>query len=367
MLKRMNTDDRMHLFYLIDHDVEEEIYSGLAHVAEHTCLAKDCEHTRDRSSWGCTCLSHMYLYFESKCDIGWIDSLKEQMKNNSIITKDKVEIAKMEVIEESRVLSFLTNKRQRIVRFISEDRITSFAMGNPSEIERIKLEDVVNFWDYLCRNHHIYEIQYKSKADVDAAFKDIISTVSQTNNKLIIENRPLDEYLILSEGELCRLDIYFQLPLILHKKDFIAKALIEYYLKEIFIDHLDIIVDINDKYFSKTEKYVVVTSSNVPHKRIKTLLSDLRNCIVDYADSTSINSSYPKFRKLVLYAMKQENAIDLINKYKNYIIYKHPIISQPFMLEHTRINYDIAYSIDYLLKSSAKIVVTSAKINRIEV
>lgn len=137
-LNRVNTPNRTHLYYLIDHGVSnKELYSGLAHVTEHACLIDEGSPHFDHFRCGCTCLSHMILYYETKHDLHWMDKIKQRMHDSTLITAENVETAKAEVIAESQLLKAKTRLNEKIVRFVTEDRITEFAMGEPSEIQSV--------------------------------------------------------------------------------------------------------------------------------------------------------------------------------------------------------------------------------------
>ena len=109
-LDRVNASNRTHLYYLIDHGVsQKERFSGLAHVTEHACLIDEGRSGIDHFRWGCTCLSHMILYYETKHDIQWINNIKRKMGDYTVISPRGVEIAKAEVMEESRLLKSKTH------------------------------------------------------------------------------------------------------------------------------------------------------------------------------------------------------------------------------------------------------------------
>lgn len=316
----------------------------------------------DHFHWGCTCLSHMILYYETKRDIQWIDKIKRQMRDGTIISLQNVETAKHEVIEESRILASKTQVREKIVRFVTEDRISHFAMGIPSEIMKIEYQDVLDYWEYLNCNHHIYEIQFKDRMDMEAAFQEIISSVQNTENHVthkFIRNKTVDEYLILSKEDPCKLKIYFQIPPLTEKEDYVIRAFLEYYMQELIERYLHIHVCIEEKFFSKSEKYVLMTIRGVPQNEIGAFLSKIRTCMEENANLTEMQLLYPGFIDNISRAMQQEKAYDTLNKYQNWLVFGKPIFCGEDIDKISGPDSEIFEVIKYILNEGVKVIVTT--------
>ncbi len=363
-LSRVNTPGRTHLYYLIDHGIAgKELYSGLAHVTEHACLAEEGRFQTDHFRWGCTCLSHMILYYETRHDFQWINEIKQQMRNNTIISSQKVDIAKTEVIEESRLLKAKTQLREGLVRFVTEDRITDFAMGIPSEIEKIQYQDVLDYWEYLNCRHHIYEIPFRDRQDVESVFQEILESYPLKENDTVhkfVRNKTCDEYLVLSQSDQCTLKIYFQIPPLAGKEDYVAKAFIECYLQKLFSKHLQIDVSIEEKFFSKSEKFVLMTVHGVPEEKVKLMISNMRTCIAEKSSFDDMRSLYSGFIDDVIRAIAQEKAVDSINKYQNWLLFQKPFFSAEDVAAISSFNSDMSAAVKYILNEGVKVVVTSS-------
>lgn len=332
-------------------------------MTEHAVLADKGKIQMDHFHFGCTCLSHMILYYETKRDIQWLDKVKQRMRDGTIISRKDVEKAKREVIEESQILTLKTQEREKIVRFVTEDRIKHFAMGIPSEIMKIRYQDVLNYWKYLNCNHHIYEIQFKDKNDVETIFQEMIKSVRNRNNQFAYKfnrNNSGDEYLILSQEEKCMLKIYFQIPPLREKEDYVTLAFLEYYVQELIEQFLHIDVCIEEKFFSKSEKYVLMIIPSVSQSEIRTLIPNIRSCIEKNACLAEMQLLYPEFINNISRAMGQEDVYDSLNKYQNWLLFDKPIFCREDIDKISRPDSKIFEGIQYILNEGVKAVITTA-------
>ncbi len=363
-LDRVNASNRTHLYYLADQGVsQKERYSGLAHVTEHACLIDGGRFGFDHFRWGCTCLSHMILYYETKHDMQWINKIKQQIGDSTIISPQSVEMAKAEVMEESRLLKSKTRLNEKLVRFVTEGRITDFAMGEPSEIRKIRYQDVREYWEYLNGCHHFYEVPFRSRQDVESAFQHILQSHPISGKDFIcdfVRNKSCDDYLILSQAETCTLKIYFQIPPLTGKADYVKKAFLECYLQRLFNLNLQINVSFEDKFFSRSEKYVLMTVPGVLKKKVEFILSEMRVCVAERSCFADMQSQYSEFMDNIIQAIAQENTLDSINKYQNWLIYRKPYFTQGDIVPVRSLSRDIFVVIKYILNEGVKVVVTSS-------
>lgn len=363
-LNRVNTPDRTHLYYLIDHGVSnKELYSGLAHVTEHACLIDEGSPHFDHFRCGCTCLSHMILYYETKHDLHWMDKIKQRMHDSTLITAENVETAKAEVIAESQLLKAKTRLNEKIVRFVTEDRITEFAMGEPSEIQRICFQDVRDYWEYLNSCHSVYEIQFRNRKDVEVAFQQILQSDPLSKKGAIhnfIRNKPGDDYLILSKSKMCTLKIYFQLPPLKGRVEYAVKAFLECYLQKLFCRHLQLNVSIEEKFFSKSEKFILMTIPGVLEGKVDSLISDMRVCTAEKPDLTDMQLQFKEFIDHITQAINQEDTLDSINKYQNWLIFHKPYFSQADIGMLRSMDWDLSGVLEYVRNEGLKVVVTSS-------
>lgn len=361
-LDRVNASNRTHLYYLIDHGVsQKERFSGLAHVTEHACLIDEGRSGIDHFRWGCTCLSHMILYYETKHDIQWINKIKRKMEDYTVISPQSVEIAKAEVMEESRLLKSKTRLNEEVVRFVTEGRITVFAMGESSEIQKIRYQDVLEYWEYLNGCHHIYEVLFHNRQDVESAFQQILQSypLSEAAHDFV-KNKTSDEYLILSRGETCTLKLYIQIPPLKDKRDYVTKAFFECYLQRLFHRHLHMNISMEDKYFSKSEKFVMLTVPRVLKRKVEFVLSEIRACVEEKSSLVDMQSQYSAFLDTINQAISAENALDSINKYQNWLIYRKPFFSQEDMAMVSSFNIDMFVNMKKMINEGVKVVVTSS-------
>lgn len=360
--ERANDPNCSHLFCLIDKGIEsKEKYSGLAHVTEHACLIEQraLTPTLDHFQWGFTCLSHMCLFYSSFSDTRWINKTKELLYSGEIITRSGVQKAKHDVAEECNLMSAKTQERERVVRFVTENRIKYFAMGDPHEIRKIRYYDVRDYLSEILSENKLYLINFRDKFDVEDYFDKRINTISQINPGSFTENTDYDEYLDLRDDiqQHCCLEVFIQLPNAIDKDMYLAKAFIESFLPDILQESILHEVSFNEKFFSRLEKYMVINIMNVEHSKIRTAINAINESFCSFLSKIDLVESMAAFMDLVKQSENDESAYDCLNKYKNYIVFGKPIFTKEVIC-NSSITEELLYNaLTYFKNQRLKIVI----------
>ena len=149
----------------------------------------------------------MGLYFETRNHKSWLKKVLQRLSSNDITTPKDVESAKKEVLQESLILAGTTETNERIVQYVTENRITHFAMGVPSEISKIQHEDVVNLWEEFKKTNSIHVFQFRNAKEIKALTKLAITQNTVQKNYRYILNQVDSGPLLLTHENTCRLEI----------------------------------------------------------------------------------------------------------------------------------------------------------------
>ena len=210
---RTNNALHMHLFCLISKGTEKrEKYSGLAHVTEHACLNEKgrARYNLDHFQAGYTCLSHMCLFYSSLNDFKWIEKTSQQIYTGQIITKRAVARAKADVLSECISMQDITFTREKIVRFITEGRISHSIMGNPDEVEKIHFLDVQDYLESVVQEKKVYLVKYRDKQEVKTYFEKVLSNFNYAD-VLTTQNSTTDDFLYLTENSICTVEVFIKI------------------------------------------------------------------------------------------------------------------------------------------------------------
>lgn len=348
---------------------EREKFSGLAHVGEHVCLLSYYDKLKPhlKFSHGYTCLDHACLYYSTiKEEKKWIDDINDLIDTGKIITNENVEIAKNEVIHESRRLEKLTLEREKAVRFVTENRVKYFAMGKACEISQITCDDVENWLNNIKRKNNFYKIRFNEKKEIQEQFQDIMIQ-HKLKNEMKIKNYSSGKDMILdlteSKDEKCRIDLYLRIGQVLNIRDSIIKTFLLCYTQYLCQKYFHINTYVNDKYFNYSERYAVITLIDVNINDSKDIHDKLRRCL---DEKNTIKELY--YYKKVFYeyikkvSLQDESNEEWINKIYSYILYDLPIVDlkNVFELKHV-IDENIFTYLGDVIHQPLKIVVRSSK------
>ena len=121
-----------------------------------------------------------------------------------------------------------------------------------------------------------------------------------------------------------KIEIYFRIPISENKEEYIAKLWFEYSLYLVCKEELNMSVSISDKFYTYTERYIVLRIYGLEHKKIKSILCVIRQHMM-YKIKNFETSDCKKYLHRCLYSEKHIQ--DYINEFQNYILYGIPIIS----------------------------------------
>jgi len=333
-----------------------EKYSGLAHVTEHACL---CEHGRigdalDHFRGGFTCLSHLCLFYSTANDLVWLSKIKEQIYSGKIVSRYSVKRAKLDVIAEYYSTLDKTKLREKIVRFVTENRIKYFAMGDPYEIEKIRFYDVKEFLLEAIHQKRVYLVEYSKKQEVISSFEQLLCGFDY-KKRSCQKNNSEDDYLFLTDDGLTTVEVYIQLENTFEEKTFLYKAFIEFFL--LWRLGAEFSISFDEKFFSKLEKYTLVRFHNFDRSKIKEIPSLLREALLSLLTTPDFELLREDFARVINNTLKYESTFDYINKYKNMIVFGKPIFRQDDFSDIYLSKDHFSKEIYYYLQQGYKIVV----------
>lgn len=358
-LYRANNQHANHLYVLISH-LENVcgIKSGLYHVTEHVCLIDKTRGRPNHFRCGYTCLSHMGLYFETINDSVWLDETIKRLSGRRSFSLNSVNLAKKEVIIESRALFEESKRKEQIVRFITENRVRSLPIGCPSAISKIKRDEVIRVWDEILEKDRICFFKFKSKEELynSLNIKKILEAPdTQDRVQILTPNKKLDDVIILTSKHTCKLKIYLQIPPILTKKETLAKAFAEYYFQEMMKRQHKRNIIISDFYITQTEAFLVGTIKNLETQEIGLFINQIRDILSRKIDALNTFNFNP-FISALKDAISNESIVDCLNKIENKIVYKKPVflISDIDMIS---ISFeDVAQALRFAYKQGLKVI-----------
>lgn len=319
-----------HIYCILRKNVENEgAYSGVSHVMEHACLMPYYKEKPLKYFWGrgYTCLDHIILYFISSTESG-LETIFEQIITGRIICEKNVIEAKEQVYNECLRMKEITDVRENLVRFISDNRITNFAMGKQETIVKIQQKHVQECLNSIIENHDLYAIRFRHKNEIQMKCRSILSEYCNEKTKKNIyteQSKKEDEILLVEcKDKQEKIEIYFRIPISENKEEYIAKLWFEYSLYLVCKEELNMSVSISDKFYTYTERYIVLRIYGLEHKKIKSILCVIRQHMM-YKIKNFETSDCKKYLHRCLYSEKHIQ--DYINEFQNYILYGIPIIS----------------------------------------
>lgn len=333
-LKKINDSNYEHLYYLITRGIDnKELYSGLAHVGEHVCLipyySSSKLHSDSHFAFGYTCINHACLYYCCSMGEEWLDEIENLILSCNIVNEKNVRYAKNQVIEECINLREITKEREEIVRFVTDNEIQNFAMGNINEIKEIQCQDILNWLESIKKN--IIKIKFASINELQSALKENMSYSSTIlkKHKYILEVKKHDEYFYINPTDKkMGVDIFLKLPIFYKKENFIMKAFLEYIFQIICKEKLGIDIIISEKNFNFSQRFLSITIHGLSAVKIKKTIIELKTIFkeTDTGEFTKLKSNFKTMMKKVLFEEKKNS--DYINEFQNYILYGKPIFGK---------------------------------------
>lgn len=279
---------------------------------------------------GYTCLNHACLYYCSN-NIEWIQNIYEEIRDNKIITQKRVEFAKHQVVNECQNLAHITALREKIVRFVTENRISQFAMGDIDTIKNIKYEDVLKWVNEIKAENNLYSFQFLDSEDVR---KEIMNyqLKHKKNYTCPSSSRKENEYLTIHDNywRIAKTEVYIQLPAVYDKASYMGRIFWEYCIKKIYSTSINKKLEINEKYYTNRERFLVITLFTDDNDDIQKFLNLISN---NNFINRMFNCSYINFSDYITVALQTtKKTYDYINEFQNYVLYGKPI----FNIEDTK-------------------------------
>lgn len=306
MYKYIEDKNYKHLICIIVGGSEDENrLHGLAHVGEHMCLLPYFEGDKEDKTYhtfGYTCIDHALLYFTSQKEDS-LKTIKAMIENKSIVRKDRVEIAKHQVICECNSLNDEIVEKETVVKFVTENKIRNFAAGKVKDIKNITVQDVWKWLDHIIAENRI-SFFFLEDLTSDVIDKQIII---RKKHKFCNDAEASIQILCLCEyiKEVCNVEIYIPLEPIFEKTDYLQLIIGENYLEN-YLGSFFEIVEVTEKYFSYQERYVLISVKNIQFNKIPIIITKLRNI-----SKQDISDSYLS-NKIRLY----EQLLELEKEYK---------------------------------------------------
>lgn len=331
-----------------------EIYSGLAHVVEHTILVPSCR-SDEFTGQGYTCLNHVCLHFSSS-SLKKLQDIDKHLMLGAFIDEENVMCAKHQVIHENMNLSQQTLRNQKIVRFVTDNRITRFAMGDVFQISKIQVKDVKEWFERHKHQGDIYKLFFRTSKDI--VYPPFISTPDR-----VVKFAPVNEF--VGEDKFLysnfydaatTVDLYIQIPVLCEKLQLVIKAVLEYCIQEKILETLRINVTISDKYFDYDERFVLISLPLGNFVGIENIPKVLRQTIKQIT-SADFERYRKEFLKIVVVAFKREKFNDeCVNEIKNLILYDSPIIQMEDLHLISELEFQML-PIEYIISKPFRVVI----------
>lgn len=352
----INQLDKYHLCYLVVNDIADDHFAGLSHVAEHTLLIPS-DIGLDFSGRGYTCANHVWLCFVSE-KLGTVVEVDRQIYSGEIFTQETVNRARCQVEEEIIRLQEHTAQSKKLIRFVTENRVEKFAMGEVDQINKIQVADIRSWFEERKQRGQIYRFIFRD------AHKMIVSTPVQncamyTDKKFYdcVTCDGEDQFLFLTPLNKARLiQLFFRIPMIDSKESMIRKAVFEFCIQLKVQNAIGMDVEIVDKFFDGDERFSVLKFPWDDMPRLAEIIRKVRQEI----DGISANEFYAYREKFKYYAaaviVREKSNAEIMNAIKNDILYAIPNIQLEDLQYIEQVKYEM-FPREMITKSSLKVVI----------
>ena len=352
----INQLDKYHLCYLILNDISDDCLNGLSHVAEHTLLL----HSNIEIGFlGCgyTSASHVWLYFASD-KLEALLEIDRKLMNGEIITDENVSKAKRQVVKEIYRLQEYTAQCVNLIRFITEDRIEKFAIGEVEQINKIHPDDIRNWFNERKSQHQIYRFIFKDAHKMIAStkiHKNCMRTDKFFCDCITIDD--VDRLLILTPmREVASIQLFFRIPPLDSKEAVISKTVFEFCIQRKLHEAIGIDIEISDVFFDINERFSVIKFQWNDISMINEILRKIR-LGVNGIDLREYHAYKEEFKQITATMVKQKKTnSEMMNDIKNYVVYSLPSI-QPEDIDYIdQIKFE-QFPRELITKTPLKIVI----------
>ncbi len=360
MYQHIDDKNYKHLICIIigGSENEEDIH-GLAHVGEHMLLLP-CfdEEDKDESfrTFGYTCIDHIFLYFTSQNERS-LEIIKNKIEDRSVVRADRVEIAKHQVICECENLKDKIASNEEKVKFITENRIKNFAAGNVEDIKKITVQDIRDWLNCIIAEKRMFFVSLE-----DFVYDSIQNVcVKHSMNQYKRKNGKAVQLLYMHKNEKNRygLEIYVPLFKVSEKEKYFWLLLDEYYIEK-YLGRFSEQIEVAEKFFSYTERYLLINMKNVMFDALPEIIKELVNSS-EWEKKHSYEIEKESFyHQLAL--VKEENGssnINIINLIVKKMIFDIPIIDIKTEIDLLKVSENnMSEEMQESLKNNIKIVIT---------
>jgi hypothetical protein len=348
---------------------EKEKLRGTAHVAEHVCLMPYYNIAKSNLKYarGYTCIDHVCLYFATiKKEGNWISDISESICKGKLINDQNVEEAKAQVIRECKNMENLTFQREKIVKFVTENRINNFAMGKVEDISRITCNDIDIWLNDIKKEDKLYKVNFCDKTEIIQEIKNI-TLRSKAHKDIKTSNYTSHEdmnlYLTKIEDKRYTINLYLKIKNILSIEELVAKTFVLCYIQYLCKKYFHINTFVKEKYFTYSERYAVITLVDINIDESKNIANKLRICL-ERKNTDNELSNYKKifYEYMRKISSQNENNEDWINKLYNYVLYDIPIFNLKSIFELIDdIDKNILIYFHYIIHQPIRVVVKSSR------
>ena len=360
MYQHLEDKDYKHLICIVVGGSEdEETIHGLAHVGEHMLLLPCFDEDDADESYiasGYTCIDHIFMYFASRNESS-LKKIKDKIEDRSIIRADRVEIAKHQVIWECENLKDEIASNEEKVRFITDNRITNFAAGKVEDIKEITAQNISEWLDGIINEKRMFffsleEYSYASLQNVCAKHypSQCKPKQQETVHLLYMNSQKQISY---------KVEIYVPLSLSCEKEKYFWQLLDEQYIKNYLCKFTEQI-DVSEKFFSYTERYLLISIENALPDWIPEIVRELRNS-ADWGKDSSYENEKEKFRYQLMMAQDdgESSNMDIIYAVINELVFDIPFIDIEKDIDLLEsIGNHLSAEIQESLKKNMKIVIS---------
>lgn len=356
-MSRLNRTDRYHLCYLFVHNINEDIFDGLSHVLEHSLLIPT-DIGLDFDGYGYTCANHVWLYFGSE-KLETIIEVDRQIMNCEIITDENVNRAKRQVEEEILRLRELTIQNRKMINFVTEQRIKSFAIGDLHQIKQINRDDITRWFENRKYQNQVFRFIFKDANNmiVSTPLNDLKREGDNISCKPGISGGE-DSFMLLNKcSGVCTIQLFLKLPTFVLKEKLIEKAIFEFCIQKKIEEEFGIVIEIYDKFFDNKERFAMLAFKwNAPTDYLD-VIKNIRLAInrISLDDFLRYKDEFKQYSNI--WMSPNESNTEIMNGIKNFILYGTPKIQREDLTYIDQINYSM-FPRDFITKSPLKVIIS---------
>lgn len=245
-----------------------------------------------------------------------------------IFTDENVYCAKQQVAKEISDLCQRTQRNERIVRFVTDNRIERLSIGEANQIAKIETTDIQTWFSMQKAFGNIYRYLFFDTHEMILStplphteifdFHQRARYMDGVNHSSILYLTPM----IKTKD----VQLYFRISALLEKEDLVKKALFEHCVQREIAGSLGFEAIVTDKFFDINERFVVLSFLWDTSTNLGDILTQVRKAISSITPEKFL-AYKTNFKQLMLTVMEQEESnSEILNAMKNEILYNIPRI-----------------------------------------